>query len=470
MVMQTLFFSAYLLLAFGAALMLVLVLGLSLHGERRWSAHFLPALPPLLCLGIAAGSLFSGRNLVFVETRIDLLSTGVGQGARVLQLITLGLLALSAARVLGAILRQASHTPAPGTPLYLAFLLFFISGTIVPCVLGTEPTFIHSIFYPGVLFTAAWCARREPLERLITGAKIGLYALMLGSLLAAVLWPSGAVQAGYKGLLPGIGFRLWGLGSNANSIGPLALLVFLLEVMQPTPGRWRRAFLLSANAAVFLLAQSKTTWLVLLPVAATLIVHQVRLKLGARTGLALLLALIATLVTVLLLVMVCDLDLWCARLLNSRMGENLSTLTGRTRIWDVAVNTWLDNPLFGYGPNAWGPQFRAAIGMPYAFSAHNQFLQTLSVAGALGLLGLLVYLGHLAAAAWRCAASTRGVSLALLLMVLLRCLSEAPLSVQGLINGDTLTHLLLFCIVLRAPQAGTRSEAHRRRTTNLAPA
>ena len=120
MVMQIFFFSAYLLLAFGAALMLVLVLGLSLHGERRWSARFLPALPPLLCLGIAAGSLFSGRNLVFVETRIDLLSNGIGQGTQFMQLITLSLLALSAARVLGAMLRHENLTPAPGTPLYQA--------------------------------------------------------------------------------------------------------------------------------------------------------------------------------------------------------------------------------------------------------------------------------------------------------------------------------------------------------------
>ena len=69
----------------------------------------------------------------------------------------------------------------------------------------------------------------------------------------------------------------------------------------------------------------------------------------------------------------------------------MTTLTGRTEIWAVALQTWKANPLFGYGAAMWDDEFRRAVGMDFAYNAHNQFLQSLSVAGGLGLAGLLVY-------------------------------------------------------------------------------
>jgi O-antigen ligase len=136
------------------------------------------------------------------------------------------------------------------------------------------------------------------------------------------------------------------------------------------------------------------------------------------------------------------------RFLESRAGDQLLTLTGRNVLWAIAIEEWSRNPLFGYGPSMWDPEYRRSIGLFFAFSAHNQFMQSLGAAGAMGLIGLLIYLCALAIYALRATNASRGLSLALLVVVLLRCLSEAPLSTNTLFNGDLLTHLLLFSVAL----------------------
>jgi Na+/H+ antiporter NhaD/arsenite permease-like protein len=82
-------------------------------------------------------------------------------------------------------------------------------------------------------------------------------------------------------------------------------------------------------------------------------------------------------------------------------------------------------------------------------------MQTLSVSGTVGFLALLAYLYFLICVSLRMAPSTRGVSLALLTMIMFRCISEAPLVMTGLIDAETLTHFILFMILLREPVSET---------------
>ena len=197
-----------------------------------------------------------------------------------------------------------------------------------------------------------------------------------------------------------------------------------------------------------MLAQSKTAWaagFVVLPLLAWSRYGRAPTG-GMRISFAL--CLISVLVAATLVLMFGNLDKLWLKLAGGQVGSDVSSLSGRAQIWLAALDAWRANPLFGYGPTAWGPLHRLSIGMPFAFSAHNQFLQSLSGAGTLGLLSLLTYLGLLSVCAWRASAATRGVSLALLVIVLLRCMTEAPFSAATLFNGDTLTQLVLFRIAL----------------------
>ena len=53
---------------------------------------------------------------------------------------------------------------------------------------------------------------------------------------------------------------------------------------------------------------------------------------------------------------------------------------------------------------------------------------------------------------------TKGVSVALFALLLVRCMTEAPLTLATMFNGDFITHLLMFHMAVRAmPPAGTAS-------------
>lgn len=444
-----------LLTVFGFAIRLVLLLGVALHVERQRGELFVPAMPLLMCVGIAASTLLSGRNLALADKHIALLSSDAGGGTVIQQAITLCILAAAIAKVFGRFVLLKALPTKPGTPLFMSLASYYFLSTLLPSALGTKPVFIHSLFYPILIFAAAWCARNEPLAHTLIAAKAGVYALMCGSLVAAVVWPSGALQPDYIGLIPGLHVRLWGLGSNANSIGPLALLALMLEVLQPTHSKPLRYLLVLAASSVFVLAQSKTVWVALLLVVALVMWQRHRHDIVVRHQMVLLVFSLFVLSLMLLALLFFDVTTVWDRMVGSKLGESLSSLTGRTTIWSVAIHTWEESPWFGYGPTAWNADFRDSIGLAFAFSAHNQFLQTLSVSGLFGFVALLVYLVFLVTAAWRLSDSTRGISLALLAMVLFRCLAEAPLSMVGLLDGDTLTHFVLFCLLLRAPPPST---------------
>ena len=445
---ELIFGSGYSLFALISALGLVLFFATLLHAEQHYGHWAQPAIIPFIALGICVNSLLSGRNLRNAATDLTLGIDGtVGDSSLILRLLTVTILGISLARVVGQWLRRRDATATGGTDLFVAFTAFFVAHTVLNSIFGTSPVFIHNIFYAVAVFAAIYAARRESIAVTISFAKLALFSLMLLSLVAAVATPGLAVEPGYKGWIPGLTIRLWGVGSNANSIGPLALVALLVEYMQPYRKRWLHGFVLLMSLLVFVLAQSKTVWVVALVLIPTLFWYRIaKPKRGIDIRIALLLIGVASLAFISLLILD-PISLW-ENIVITREGSQVTTLTGRSQIWSVAFNEWMNNPLFGYGPDIWGPAYRARIGLQFAFSAHNQFLESLSAAGALGLVSLLIYLWLLGRYAWRAAAETKGVSVALFMLVLLRCMTETPLTLSTLFNGDFLTHLLLFAICI----------------------
>jgi O-antigen ligase len=218
--------------------------------------------------------------------------------------------------------------------------------------------------------------------------------------------------------------------------------------MQPYRRWWLRCPVILVTLTVFIVAQSKTVWVAGVLLVPVLVWYRIAKPRGG-VDIRFVLVLIMLASAVLLAMLVLDpVRIW-DKIAMSREGADLTTLTGRGQIWVVAINEWLHNPLFGYGPEIWGPVHRQRIGMQFAFSAHNQFLQSLSAAGVFGLVGLLTYLWILGRSALRVATATRGVSTALFLAILFRCMTETPLTLGTFFNGDFLTHLLLFMICMQ---------------------
>ena len=347
-------------------------------------------------------------------------------------------------------LSQDHPTGKPPQNLWKPILLtFFVCNNILNSFFGTYPSFSHNTVYVALVFIAVYMSRNESIDDFIRSTKASLLGLMVLSLLAAVAMPSLAVQFDYKGWIPGLNVRLWGVGSNPNSIGPLSLLLMLLEMYRPTSNKVWRVLNYGLGLAVFVLAQSKTAWAVgfmVLPFLAWSRYGRAPTG-GVRIGFVL--ALLSVLIAVALVLMFGNVEKLVAKLAGGQVGLEVSSLSGRLQIWLAALDAWRNNPFFGYGPTAWGPLHRFNIGLPFAFSAHNQFLQSLSAAGSLGLLSLLTYLGLLFVYSWRCFSITRGVSLAIFTIMLIRCMTEAPFATGTLFNGDTLTQLVVFRIFLQ---------------------
>lgn len=445
---ELIFGTGYSLFAFFAAIGIVLFFAALLHVEQHFGHWAQPALIPIIALGICASSLLSGRSLQNAATDLSLGVDGdAGSGSLALRLLTLAILGICLARISGQWLRRQETKAAAGASLFWAFTAYFLAHSVLSSAFGTQPVFIHNIFYGVVVFAAVFAARHEPLSTTLSMAKIALFGMMFMSLLLAIIKPNLALEPGYKGWIPGLSVRLWGVSSNANSIGPLALVALLLEYMQPYQKRWLHWLVWLMTWAVFVLAQSKTVWGVFIVLLPMLMWHRMaRPKQGVDIRLVLILIGLAS--SVFLLMLVFDpISLW-EKFVDTKQGSQLTTLTGRSQIWAVAISEWLNNPLFGYGPEIWGPAFRAHIGMQFAFSAHNQFLQSLSSAGAVGLLSLIIYLGLLGRYAHRCAAATKGVAVAIYVLTLIRCMTETPLVLGTMFNGEFLIHILLFQIVV----------------------
>lgn len=447
------------------ALFMVLAMGLALHAETRLGKYLMPMTLPVIGLGVALSTILSGRNLSFVGLdptgqNIGIQYTTLGNPFAAtwpLRFATLYILAASFALILAYLYRR-QFQPGPARFLLLAFLAFFLTNTVFPAILGTKPAFELNHYYPLVLFLAAFATRSHSPEMLLQFGKATLLILLAGSLVWAYAQPSLVLQRPYVyGWVPGMDFRLWGLASHANSIGPLALLYLLLAFHQPYRRRWLHWLGLAVAFGVLVLAQSKTAWVAAFLLLGILAYYNVapKFRLAWASGRAnyqvmgIAIAAIAGALGMLAFVIAVDIGPYWEKFARSSAGEQMFSLTGRGQIWEVAIEVWKANPWFGYGPSLWDPEFRKSIGMSFAFSAHSQFLQSLAGAGIIGMAGLALYLGIVLRYAFVLARVTGGLSLALGLFLIIRCMTETPLSTTTLFNGELLTHLLVIGLLMR---------------------
>lgn len=467
------------------ALSLGLALGLAMETETRYGKYLLPMVMPVIGLGVALSTVLTGRSLSFV----DFDPTGKSIGVQYitegnpyaatwpLRFATLYILAASFALVFAYFYRRDAK-PAQGRFLMLAFAVFFLTNVITPAIFGTKPAFVFNHYYPLIVFLAAFATRTHDPARLVLFGKLTLFALLAGSLALIAIRPDLVMQRPYVyGWVPGMNFRLWGLASHANSIGPLALLYLLLAIHQPFRQRWLQWLGLAVAIGVLVLAQSKTAWVATFFLLAVLAVYHAAPKFQAAwsTGrtdyqvVGIAIAAILAALGLLVFIIAVDVGPYWNKFANSPAGGQMFDLTGRGAIWDVAIEVWQQNPLFGYGPKLWDPEFRKSIGMSFAFSAHNQFMQSLSGAGIIGVVGLVVYLGVVLRYAIALAQATQGFSLALGLFLLIRCMTETPISTGTLFNGELLTHLLVFGFLIRQSIQCANSWAASSSNCRLAP-
>ena len=108
------------------------------------------------------------------------------------------------------------------------------------------------------------------------------------------------------------------------------------------------------------------------------------------------------------------------------------SLNNRTVVWAQTLDSWKLNPWFGYGPTLWSPAYRARFNLNslgWAGMAHDQFIQSLGLAGIFGLVAMIAFTYARAQYGWRTRERDRGLRLALVSALLISMITEVPFSI-----------------------------------------
>ncbi len=470
--------------ALALGLALLAAFGAGLHYERRVKRWLLPLVLAAIVLAPPLSELVLGRDL----RKLALLGAGAtidpsGAAAWLLRLATGGIVFAAMVRVVSRWMRPAG-VDVPGTALFVGFVAYFASNVLLPGLFGTRPSVTLQMFYPLAVVAALHVSRHYGPRDLLDAVKWALLAMLLASVLASFVAPNLALQFDkVDARLPGVKFRMWGLGSNPNSVAALGLLLVMLTIHNPFRQVGLSVLALVVGAAVVLLAQSQTVWGAAALVLPPYVMYRLRNRRGNRRRSAreaatlgagrwmfgIVLAALAVLAFAVLAARFGTGQGVLADIGNtvqaSRRGQEISTLTGRVQIWVIALEMFRANPLFGYGPTLWDQAFRATWRVPEAVHAHNQWMQSLGVGGALGLLGLLAYQALLVTYAWIARRASRGLSLALVAVILIRSITEVPFDLSTILLSNFLLQLVLFTTLVgytvRAAERATQRSRRR---------
>ena len=361
--------------------------------------------------------------------------------------LTVVIVVIALASIIPALVRSDAFR-RPGRSLWYGYLAYFILSFVFSAVGATEPVFKHQLLYPLLIFATVFLVSPPSPADFLKVVKRVLLLIIYASAVAAVVAPGWALYDDVWAIFPDIP-RLFGVTSHPNVLGPLVALYLVIELFRPA-NHWLLVPNAMVSVAVLFLTQSKTSWGIVL--LALMVWFAVRLWRGiglglsgdqtwqralfgafAAGGFALVAAFAAFVAGAFDRFHLDDLEL-----------EGLTTLTGRTTIWNITLDVWLDNPLFGYGQELWGDAFRAKHRLLFAGQAHNQLIQTLGESGIIGAAGLLIYFWVLTSLSIRHARATNGLTASLFLMLILRSITETPLQNTVLFDGSFFMHLVMF--------------------------
>ncbi len=415
-------------------------------GER----YVIPVLVWIIGLSPAVHAILTPRILVKDERYFsDTALTAGGYSIWLSRGLTAVVIVIALASIIRALVREDSSR-RQGRSLWFGYLAFFILGYVFSAIGGTEQAFKYSLIYPLLVFATVFLVSPPNPADFLQAVKRVLLLIIYGSAVAAVAFPKWALYDDSSAILAGIP-RLFGVTSHPNVLGPLVALYLVIELFRPAH-HWFRVLNAMVSIAVLFLSQSKMAWGIAL--SALFVWLAVRFWRGIGLGLsgdrnwqrALCgtfgvggLALVAMFVAFL----AGAFDRFHLDNL-----ESLMTLTGRTSIWKITIDVWLDNRLFGYGQELWEGAFRVRYGMLFVGQAHNQFMQTLGASGVSGMVGLLIYLWVLALLAMRHAGPTNGLTASLFILLILYSITETPLFNIVLLDGTFFIHFIIFTYLM----------------------
>lgn len=454
------FFELIQILLYGSVVVLLtIVVTLCFAGGVHFEPYFRKIssgwLPVVLLLAIGLSTLVSGRNVSMYGIMSDLVTgNSSAYTTWILRLSTATVVGISCLILASSILAKASINNAV-RPLFLAFVFYFFATYVVSGILGTVLFISYKTFYPVIVVSAMYLTSDYDEKTLLQLVRDGLFIFLLLGLLIIPINSSLVMQEGYQGVIPGITLRYWGLASHANNIGPLALFFLLIMSWLPYKKLSFRVIGITVAAVVLVLAQSKTTFVAAF-ILATMFALRAWFKAVSSSKAKPELGVLASGCLIIFAVLVGIIfisELYTRPLeyfLNAIQGRD-ALFTGRENIWRITMAEWYRNPIFGYGPSLWGSEYSARMGYSgIASNAHNQILDVLGSAGIFGVVAFLIYFSVLCRYAIHLATPTKWISIALLVFIATRSVSEVPFKLINITTSDFFMHAVIVGLFMRA--------------------
>lgn len=450
------------MLALAMGLAVVVGLALMLDVGSRYRFEWMGYVFVAILLTMVASVILQGRVLGAELSDMVPISDDSGASNWVSRVITLLCVALAAERAARFVFRR-EYKNSRGMGLVVAFMLYLVAVNLVSSLLGSQPSFSHHLLYAPLFALAMFAYAQANSDQGVVIARNALLVFVLMSLAALAVRIDMVAESNYRaGLIPGFSLRFYGFATHPNTLAPLCFVLMSCLLLRPFQRPSVTALAWAAVSTCILLTQSKTSiGLVGILLVALILFRQIRA--ARERGRAEIARLVIPLWTILFLIssavglvtlvaLLADLQI-VQRLTRNVDFQQIATLTGRTTVWTETIKALQANPLFGYGPELWGVEFRIRTGMMFTH-AHNQYLQTLGAGGILGFVALFGYLITLLVVAWRARVGSHGVTVALAVFLIVRGATEVPLSVSSPMQGEFLVQMILLMLcVAHSPAA-----------------
>ena len=428
----------------------------------KWRGEVLLTLLPYCMIGPGILSvIISGRDLGYAIVSTPTAETRNPFLTWIVRFVSVYLLLASS----HVVFSEFSKNFAPRRSLFLAFVCLWLTTALAPAMLSAHPELSHEYFY--CLFIGAGLILMSGASghRLVCDARSAIVIFVLCGLIVIPIKPSMVLDLGYsRGIIPGVA-RFAGFASHPVSMGLISAVGLLCWFTERYEKSWQNAAALTVLVLGLFLAQSKTGWIAAFTSMAIMRAFSDLRGLvtdpwraSHRFFWMAVIAVVMAIATIFVGLTVSDVLLSkLTSFSHSASGAQLMSLTGRDVIWAAALQEWRAHPVFGYGPSLFDEYYRILIGMPFAAHGHNQIVDTLARSGSVGAFGVIVYYIMLTYWSFRVVRLSRGLSVALWMLVTLQCVSEIPLQLFRY-GPENIPHFVLLGVVashiLRRPRSG----------------
>lgn len=439
--------TALLYAASAAVLALVgaVVFTLKRHQRKDQNEHLFPSL--VLYAAVAVSIVMSLALPRLTSTSVaavfdNSLTSAVARAAT-----GMALAVLAAAAVIAV--RGKIKVPALSGALIVYGMVGFLSALINGQPLELSLAYLYCLV-AGVGLTAKWTMSEAlPVVRRCFRAYLWLSLGLMFVAPALAFWDvQGRELFGIK--------QLAGVTTHPNGLGTVAAIAIFVELFRPEGAKKAHRVHLFAALAVLVLTQSRGAWVA---AAIGLIFWMLGRAKGASVALAIPLM---AMVIVGLVAFQNQVMSWLEAGTDAR---DLSTLNGRTLIWEQALKPVESSALIGHGPLVFDTRFRwEALGLAddaQHSNSHNQIIQTLVERGWLGLAVLAVFVLLLLRAAWKQPLHYRGPALAIAMIFVSRFAVETPLYVSTASLNAALILLLVALLTAKPDASESGGEAQR---------